>query len=640
MNIYGGEMPTYEVRIGTEALLRYGISVSQVFNAIANNNAAKGGAYIERNDQQEVIRGEGFAESPRDITSIVLTTGPDGTPITIGTLGEVVEAPKVRIGAVSHDGKGETVVGIALMHYGQNASQVIEAVKQSVARIQKQLPPGVEISPYYDRSALVTRTINTVEHNLLEGAALVIVVLLLVLGRLRAGLIVASAIPFSMLMAFVGMRQFGISGNLMSLGAIDFGLIVDGAVVMVENVLRSRAANPKSDPLAVTAKAAAEVARPVAFAVLIIVIVYLPILTLESVEGKMFRPMALTVILALVSSLALTMTVIPSLAAIFLSGRSAASEKDTPLMRYARRGYTPILDWSERRPVLVGSIAVLSFAGAVVLAIGLGSEFIPTLEEGAIVVTSEKLPGISLDASLRTVNTIEKVLKGFPDVDHVVSLTGSAAIPTDPMGVESTNSFISLKPTSEWKTAKTQNGLVSAFEKRLKEEVPGVAFTFSQPIQMRMQDLLQGARGDVVVSIYGDDLSVLRQKAEEVAGAISNVQGAADTKPEALAGYPSLIIKVNRVAVARYGMNVSDVLNVVESIGGHTASTVYGRNNSQTEIVFRLPPNDRTNVEEIRNLPVSNAQGRMIPLSELADVAFTTGPAEINRQKLNGGLRL
>ncbi|WP_426216375.1 efflux RND transporter permease subunit [Methylobacterium sp. NFXW15] len=638
VNIYGGQMPTDEVRVSAEALRRYGVTLAQVYTALADNNAARGGAYIEHNDQQQVIRGLGLAKNPEDIANIVVATGPGGVPVTLGTLGSVQEAPKVRLGAVTHDAQGETVVGIAMMRYGENASAVVEDVKKTIADLRKQLPPGVEIVPYYDRSALVDRTIHTVEHNLLEGAVLVIVVLLLLLGNLRAGLIVAAAIPLSMLMAFAGMRLLGLSGNLMSLGAIDFGLIVDGAVVMIENVLRARGEHPDRPAHDLIREAAAEVARPVIFAVAIIIIVYVPILALEGVAGKMFAPMALTVILALASSLIVTLTLMPALAAIFLAGRGIG-EHETRLVHAVRGAYTPVLQWAERHALATVLTVLALFAGSCVVATRLGGEFLPKLSEGSIVITSEKLPGIALDASLATVTRIERVLKSFPEVKRIVSLTGSAEIPTDPMGVESTDSFITLTDPSTWKTADSQEGLVAAFDKRLKEEVPGVAYSFSQPIQMRMDDLLEGVRGDVAISLYGDDLKVLKDTADSIVRVVSGIQGAADVKAEAQAGMPALSIQVDRAKAARYGINVSDVLDVVESIGGRTAGMVYGDDNSITDIVVRLDPADRSDIERIRALPVGRpgkegGASMTVPLSMVASVEVASGPAQISRERL------
>ncbi len=633
VNVYGGEMPTYEVRIAAENLHRYGVTMGQVYTALSENNAARGGAYIEHNDQQEVIRGLGLAKGTADLANVVVATAPGGVPVTVATLGEVVEAPKVRLGAVTHDAAGETVVGIAMMQQGENASAVVERVKQTLADLRPQLPPGVEIVPYYDRSTLVARTIRTVEHNLMEGAALVIVVLLLLLGNLRAGLVVAAAIPLSMLMAFAGMRLFGLSGNLMSLGAIDFGLIVDGAVVMIENVLRARGEHPDRPAETVIREATLEVARPILFAVAIIILVYLPVLALEGVAGKMFRPMALTVILALAGSLVLTMTLMPALAAIVLAG-PGIGERETRLVHWVRSAYTPVLRLAERRTGLTVLVTLALFAGSCWLATRLGGEFLPKLSEGSIVITSEKLPGINLDASLNVMYRIEQTLKSFPEVKRVVSLTGSAEIPTDPMGVESTDSFITLTDPSAWTTAETQEGLVAAFDKRLREAVPGVSYAFSQPIQMRMDDLLEGVRGDVAISLYGDDLKVLKDKADAIVRVVSGVSGAADVKAEAQAGMPALSIQVDRAAAARYGVNVSDILDVVESIGGRSTGMIYGDDNSITDIVVRLRAGDRGDIARIRDLPVGRSGKALVPLSLVASVEVATGPAQISRERL------
>ena len=633
VNIYGGQLPTYEVRVSAEALHRYGVTLGQVYAALAQNNMARGGAYIEHNDQQEVIRGLGLAKGPADIANIVVATNAGGLPVAVGTLGEVVEAPKVRLGAVSRDAAGETVVGIAMMQQGENASAIVERVKAAITDLRPQLPPGIEVVPYYDRSALVERTIRTVEHNLLEGAALVVVVLLLLLGNLRAGLVVAVAIPLSMLMAFAGMRLIGLSGNLMSLGAIDFGLIVDGAVVMVENVLRARGGQPGRPALDVIRDATAEVAKPILFAVAIIILVYLPVLALEGVAGKMFRPMALTVILALAGSLILTMTLMPALAALALAGRGVG-ERETRLVHGVRALYTPVLRLAERRAGATVLVTIALFASSCLIATRLGGEFLPKLSEGSVVVTSEKLPGINLDASLKAVHRIETVLKSFPEVKRVVSLTGSAEIPTDPMGVESTDSFITLADPATWTTADTQDGLVAAFDRRLSEEVPGVAYSFSQPIQMRMDDLLEGVRGDVAISLYGDDLAVLKEKADAIVRAVSDVPGAADVKAEAQAGMPTLSIQVDRAAAARYGINVSDVLDTVEAIGGRPAGMVYRDDNAITDIVVRLAAADRGDVERIRALPVGRNGKALVPLSLVASVDVATGPAQISRERL------
>ncbi|WP_295844696.1 CusA/CzcA family heavy metal efflux RND transporter [Tardiphaga sp.] len=633
LNIYGGEMPTYEVQISNDALRRFNLSLPQVYTALTANNSARGGAYLEHNDQQQVIRGLGLVKSIADIEMIPVTTGPNGTAVTIGAMGRVVESPKVRLGAVTHDGEGETVVGITLMQFGENASAVVARVKQAVVEIQKQLPPGVEIQPYYDRSTLVGQTLHTVAGNLAEGAILVVFVLLLMLGNLRAGLIVAAAIPLSMLGAVAGMRLFGLSGNLMSLGAIDFGLIIDGAVVMIENILRQRAAEPSRPMADVTRDAAAEVARPIFFAVGIIMIVYLPVLALEGVAGKMFRPMALTVILALFVSLVLTMTVMPAMAAAFLP-KSGGHDHETWIIRVIRVRYEKMLLFAEDHVKSVIIVTLLAFGGSCVLATQLGGEFLPKLAEDSIIITSEKLPGINLPATLKVVTRIEQILKAFPEVRKVVSLTGSAEIPIDPMGVESTDSFVTLRPPSEWKSAKTQEALVALLQQRLTSELPGVAFSFSQPIQMRMEDLLEGVRGDVAVNLYGDDLTALKTTADQIAKVVKGIPGAADVKPEAQAGAPALSIAINRGEAARFGVNVDDILASVQSIGGHSVGSVYGDDNSITEIIVRLAPEDRLDIASLANIPVGMSGRKLVALSQVADLRTDTVPAQISREKL------
>ena len=633
VNIYGGDLKTFEVQVSPERLREQGISLPQVFAAIQSNNTAEGGAYIERNDEQEIVRGLALAQGQHDIASIVLKTASQGVPITVGDVADVRLAPKVRLGAVTHDGEGETILGVADMQFGLNASEVLGPLKAKIAEVQKTLPPGVEIHVFYDRSDLIKRAIQTVAHNLGEGALLVVGILLLMLGNFRAGLIVATVIPLAMMMAFAGMRAFGISGNLMSLGALDFGLIVDGAVVLVENVLRRQSEQDgEGNVLEVIPRAAAEVARPVLFSVAIITLVYVPVLLLQDIEGKTFRPMALTVMLALVSALLVTMLVTPAMSAAFLSNRAA--QRDTLLVRMARRGYTPILRRTTAHPWLTVGVAAGLFAGSAFLATRLGGEFIPQLGEGAIVVTSNKLPSINLDASIRTATEIEKVLRGFPDVATVVSQTGSAATPTDPMGVQSTDTYVILKPQSQWTTADTQDGIRAAMEQKVKAAIPGVSFEFSQPIQMRMDDLLQGVRSDVALTFYGPDLATLRDLADKSVRVVEAIKGAADVRSEQEGGLPALTVQVDRGKLARYGLSAADVLAVVGSIGGHTVGTVYGQDETETPIVVRLPTGARSDAERVRDLPVGLANGQAVPLSEVANVTVADGPAQISRDKL------
>ncbi len=632
VNIYGGDLQTYEVQLSPDRLRSQGITLPQAFAAIEANNTTRGGAYIEHGAEQQIVRGLALAQNSADISHIVLKATPGGIPVTIADVGEVKLAPKVRLGAVTHDGVGETILGVADMQYGLNASEVLPALKARMAQIQKTLPPGVEIRTFYDRSDLIQRAIHTVAHNLVEGALLVVAILLLMLGNFRAGLIVAAVIPLSMLMAFAGMRAFGISGNLMSLGAIDFGLIVDGAVVLVENVLRRQSEGDERDVLKIVPGAAAEVARPVIFSVAIITLVYVPVLSLQDIEGKMFHPMALTVMLALGCALAVTMTVIPALAATFLG--SKAAQRDTFAVRWARAGYTPVLRRTTAHPLITAGIAAALFAVAAFFATRLGGEFIPQLSEGAIVVTSNKLPSINLDASLRTVGEIERVLRSFPDVQTVVSQTGSAATPTDPMGVQSTDSYVILKPQGQWKTASTQEGISAAMEDKLKAAIPGVAFELSQPIQMRMDDLLQGVRSDVALTFYGEDLATLRRLADQGAKVVQGIKGATDVAPEQQGGLPALTVQVDRERLARFGISATDALAAVEAIGGRSVGMVYGQNDTETPIVVRLSPASRASAQAVRDLPVGLSGGAVVPLSAVANVSVADGQAQVTRDRL------
>ncbi len=637
VNIYGGALQTYEVQVDPDRLRGQGVTLPQIYAAIEANNATRGGASINHGDEQQIVRGLALAQSVGDIAGIVLKAAPGGIPVTVGDVADVRMAPKARLGAVTHDGEGETILGVADMQFGLNASEVLPALKAGIAKVQATLPPGVKIDVFYDRSDLIGRAISTVEHNLGEGALLVVAVLLLLLGDFRAGLIVATVIPVSMMMAFAGMRALGISGNLMSLGALDFGLIVDGAVVLVENVLRRQAegqagGKDAQDPVEVVPGAAAEVARPVIFSVVIITLVYLPVLSLQDIEGKTFRPMALTVMLALVSALFVTMLVTPAMAASFLKPR--ASEQDTLIVRGARRGYTPVLRRAMGHPWLTAGTAAALFGVSMFFGTRLGGEFIPQLSEGAIVVTSTKPASINLDASLRIVTEIEKVLRGFPDVQRVVSQTGSAAVPTDPMGVQSTDTYVILKPQAEWTTAKTQEGISSAMEQKVKAAVPGVTLELSQPIQMRMDDLLQGVRSDVALTIYGEDLDTLGQLADQSVQVVKGVQGAADVRSEQEGTLPAMTIRLDRARLARLGLNASDALAVVEAVGGRQTGLVYGADDTETPIVVRVAPGARASLQAVRDLPVGLADGAAVPLSAVADVSVSGGPSQVTRDKL------
>jgi len=646
VNTYGGELKTYEVELNAEKLVSYNLSIDQVFESLEKNNSNAGGAYIERNQEQYLIRGEGLIKELSDIGNIVVSASNEGTPIYISDIAEVILAPMVRQGAVTRDGRGEAVTGVVMMLIGENSRTVVNRVKEKIEEIKKSLLPGVTIDTYYDRTELVRKTIKTVTKNLTEGALLVIVILFLILGNFRAGLIVASAIPLSMLFAFTGMNYFGISGNLMSLGAIDFGLIVDGSVVMIENIMRhlsdknnddidreSRSANEgQQNIIGVILRAGKEVVRPIVFAVGIIIIVYLPILALKGVEGKMFTPMALTVILALVGSLILSITLMPVLASFLL--KLNTSEKETFLIRKAKKYYFPLVRKTIQRPKRTSVTAAVIFLFSLVLVPFMGAEFIPRLDEGAVAIQAWRLPSVSLEESIRNTTMIEKVLKKFPEVRTIVSRTGRPEIATDPMGVETSDIYVILEPEDTWKTADTKEELINKMNEALEESLPGTAFSYSQPIELRVQELIAGVRSDVAINIYGDDLDTLKELGDSIAQAVSEVPGAADTKAEQVAGLPYLRVVIDRDAIARYGINAQHVLDTVEALGGRNVGQVL-EGQKRFFMQVRFNPEVREDIERIANIRISDGKGRLIPLSQLADVTVEEGPAQISRENIH-----
>jgi cobalt-zinc-cadmium resistance protein CzcA len=635
VNTWGGFAKQYQVVVDPARLIAYGLSLKDVFDAVSQTNAMAGGGYIEKGDELLLIRGEGLISSLEDVAGTVILARDGGTPIRVGDVARVEEGHVPRIGSASRDGEGETVIGMAQMLAGENARIVARRVKARLGEIQSALPPGVRIVPYYDRTALVERVLTTASTNLIEGGLLVIAVLLLLLGSLRGGLLVALAIPLSMLFAFIGMHRAGISGNLMSLGAIDFGLIVDGSVVMVENILRrlggrERAGDVKGRVLG----AALEVARPVVFGVGIIVIVYLPILTLEGTEGRMFRPMALTVVFALSASLLLALTLMPAAATVLFRGRVA--EAEPWIMRRARALYAPVLDWALRRPGLVTLVAAAAFAASGVPAPFLGGEFIPRLDEGDITIQAWRLPSISMSGSVRTALAVERVLKRFPEVDQVVSRNGSPEVATDIMGIELSDIFVMLRPRSSWTSAGSKEELIERMAAALEQEVPGVGIGFTQPIEMRFNELIAGVRSDIAVRIYGEDLERLRSLGDAVARALEEVPGAADVRAEQVAGLPVLRARVDRDRLARHGLRAEEVLEAVEVIRvGHRAGTVL-EGVRRFDLMVRLRGGEQLDLEAVRRLPIATRDGQLIPLGQLADVAIETGPAQVSRE---GGQR-
>jgi cobalt-zinc-cadmium resistance protein CzcA len=633
VNTNGGELRAYEVRVDPRRLADYKIPLSRVLEALRQNNANEGGGYlILHSQEQRVVRGEGLVGTLDDLRDIVLDAREGGTPVTLRQVADVAFAPVIRQGAVTRDGRGEGVVGVVMLLAGENARVVVQRVKEKMAEIEKTLPEGVVIEPFYDRTELVRATVNTLARNLVEGGVLVVVVLLVLLGSVRAGLVVALAVPLSMLGAFVGMIVAGLSGNLMSLGAIDFGLIVDGSVVMIENVVRRVAEHRhhhRTDapaPRSVIAEACHEVARPVVFGVGIILLVYLPILSLRGLEGKMFRPMALTVIFALLTSLALALLLMPVLASVYLR---TVSEHEPFLVRWAKAAYRPLLALAVDRPLVTAAVALAAFLGGAGLASRLGAVFIPKLDEGSIAIQAARLPSVSLETSVQMTTRIEKCLMQFPEVESVVCKSGRPEIANDPMTINLTDVIVTLHPHDRWRFA-TKEELVGAMEKALEDEVPGQVYSFSQPIELRVAELVAGVKSDIGISIYGDDLDVLRHKGEEVARALGKVPGAADVQTEPAAGLPYLRVIIDRAAIARHGINARDVLDAVAVVGGKEVGQVF-EGQRRFPLQVRFGPEWRGDLDRLRRVTVADPHGRQIPLEQLAALKTEDGPAQVSR---------
>jgi heavy metal efflux system protein len=639
VNAFGGELKTYQVTLDPDKLVSYGIALEHVFKAIERNNRNVGGGYIEHAGEQYLIRGEGLVGDLDALSAVVVGHDSHGTPVYVRNLGKVEFAPMIRQGSVTRDGDREAVVGIVMMLMGANSRTVSQDVHAKIEKIKKTLPPGVTIDTYYDRTELVNRTIWTVAKNLIEGGVLVVIVLLLLLGSIRGGVIVAISIPLSMLMAFTIMRFAGISGNLMSLGAIDFGLIVDGSVVLIENVMRyvhQHRDDRETSHLEKVRRACHEVARPVVFAVGIIMIVYLPLLALRGIEGKMFQPMALTVVFALGASLICALTLMPVLASLFLED---AREKEPFLFRLAKRCYEPLLETTVDKPRRVGLVALALFLGSLGLVPFLGAEFIPRLDEGAIAMQIWRIPSISLEESNRVSLRVEKDIKdNFPEVKTIVSRTGRPEIATDPMGVEISDTYLILEPPDTWRYG-SKTELLAAIDARLKRRFPGVMFSYSQPIELRVSELISGVRSDVGIKIYGDDIDRMKEVADQVVRSISGVQGIQEAKAEQTIGLPTLRVRLKRDAIARLGINAEDVLDVIETIGGKRIGTVV-EGEKRFHLQVRFDKDVRATLDRIRDLRVSGPERdtgprSLVPLSQLADLRLETGPAQISRERIS-----
>ena len=654
---WGGYVKQYEVAINTDQLNASGVSVNEVFEALQRNNANTGGSYIEENSNQYYIRGIGVVKNLEDVANITVKTV-DGTPVKVGDVAKVQLGHATRFGAVTRNGEGEVVAGIAIMLKGENFQEVIKNVKERISQIQKSLPEGVVIEPFIDRTNLVDRVEGTIARNLIEGGLIVIFVLVIFLGNWRAGLVVASVIPLSMLFAFGMMKTFGIDGNLMSLGAIDFGMIVDSAVIIVEAVVTHintghfsqpevRAAylaqsqnGGAATPFALTQKqmdeevhfSASRIRQSAAFGEIIIMIVYIPLMTLVGIEGKMFRPMALTVFFAILGAFILSLTYVPMASSLMLS-RKVHTRKtfSDRVIEKLQAWYRPVLDWvlARNKDVITGAVAL--FCVSIVGFKYLGGEFIPSLEEGDFAVEMSMSQGTSLSQMVESCTKAEKLLKKeYPEIKQVVSRIGSAEIPTDPMPVERADIMIALKPKAEWTSAKTTPELMEKMEETLSA-IPGLEAEISQPIQMRNNELLTGIKQDVAIKIFGDDLDVLTQQAGKVKKMIEDVPGVSGIFVEEVAGLPQIQVKYNHEKMAAYGVSVDDISEILETtFAGAVAGSLY-EGDKKFDIVLRMDPSQR-NVESLEQLSIPLKDSTDIPLSQVADIDYSPAPAQVSHE--------
>ncbi len=650
INTIGGYEPQFHVTPYPERLIAYGLTFQDIVEALRRNNANVGAGYIERSGEQYLIRSPGQVSNADEIKDIIVGYS-EGVAIYVRNVADVIEGKELRTGAATEDGK-EVVLGTVFMLMGENSRTVSAHVDARMKEINRTLPEGVIAKTVYNRTTLVDATIETVKDNLLLGALFVIVVLFLFLGNIRAALITAAVIPLSMLFTITGMVNYKVSANLMRIGALHFGIIIDGAVVIVENCIRRFAQEQQllkrqltlNERLELAFQSSKEVQRAIVFGQLIIMIVYLPIFALTGVEGKMFTPMAFTVVTALVGAMIFSVTFIPAAVAVFLSGK--VSEKENSVMQGCRKIYEPLLDWAlhHSKIVLSSALALLLLTGF--LASRMGSEFIPSLDEGDITMHAMRIPGTSLTQAVEMQHTLEEQVKKFPEVDTIFSKIGTAEIATDPMPPNVADTFIMLKPRSAWPNPRRSKAdLVAAMEADLKR-IPGNAYEFTQPIQMRFNELIAGVRSDVAVKVFGDDMDVLLKTGQEIGEVLEKVKGASDVKVEQITGLPVLTIQVNRKEAARYGLNMADVQEAVEiALGGKNAGQVF-EGDRRFDLVVRLPEELRGDIEALKSLPIPlpkhadalSPQLNYLPLGAVAEFNIAPGPNQISRE--NGKRRI
>ncbi|MEX2514443.1 MAG: CusA/CzcA family heavy metal efflux RND transporter [Cyclobacteriaceae bacterium] len=642
VNTWGGYLKQYEVALNPEKLRSLNISVAQTFSALEKNNSVAGGGYIEKTNQAYFIRGEGLVSSLEDVENIVIENR-KGTPIFIRNVATVGFGHATRFGAITGNGEGEKVLGQVMMLKGANSKATIDAVKARVAEISSTLPPGISINPFLERSELIAKTTFTIAENLILGCLIVIFVVVLLLGNIRSGLVVASVIPMCLLFALSLMYIFGVDANLMSLGAIDFGIIIDGAVIIVEFIAfkitseRSKLLSlPKRERQIfiddITHAGASKMMHSAVFGQLIIIIVFIPILSLVGVEGKMFRPMALVFCFALIGAMIMCFTYVPVMASLFIKPSDPAKKTiSSRLITFLENKYRPTMAWALRKKKIVLGLSVALLIAVGFLFSSMGGEFVPTLDEGDFVIQPVLKTGTSLSNTVAATTRMEKILERFPEVDQVVSRIGAAEVPTDPMSMEESDVIIKLIPKEDWVSAQTKDELADKFKEALSAEIPGVDFEFTQPIEMRFNELITGVRSDLAIKIFGEDLDILYSKALEVEKAIQEVEGAADITVEKVAGLPQMSVKYNRQKIAKYGLNV-DELNSIITMGfaGKTAGTVF-EGEKQFDLVVRFDKAHHQNLEDIEMATIQLPNGNQLPLSEFADISYTKGPAKISR---------
>ncbi len=632
VNSFGGYVKQYQVIVDPEKLAKYDLTLREVFEAIAANNSNAGGNVIEHSAEQYLVRGLGLIQSIDDINDIIIKEK-EHNPIYVKNIAEVRIGPEVRQGALVVDGKGEGVAGIVMMLRGESGKEVVERVKEKVNEINagEVLPAGIKIKPFYDRTELVEKCLETVTKALQEGGFLVVIILFLFFGNIRSAIIVAITLPLAALMTFIAMKQMGLSANLMSLGglAIAIGMMVDGTVVMVENIFRhfSEKKSSQGNRVHITLEAANEVSKPIVFGITIIIIVFLPLFTLQGMEGKMFSPMAYTISMALFASLILSLTLAPVLCSLFLKG---GTEKDVFIIRWFKKFYLPTLQKALTHKKKVVTIAVGAFMLSLLMVPFLGTEFIPILDEGSLTPQIIRLPSISLKESVDIETIAQKIVMQFPEVETIVSKIGTAEIATDPMGPNVSDPIVILKPKKYWKTAKTKEKLAEKIREAMAK-IPGVGLNVSQPIALKVDELISGVKSQIAIKLFGDDMDILKAKGDEIAKIISGVKGVEDLRVEQVSGQSYVEVKIDRRKIARYGINVSDIQEIIETaVGGKSPTDVF-EGEKRFSVLVRFPEDKRDSIKAIENILVQSSRGFKVPLAQLATVSLVEGPVQISR---------